>query len=146
MDRRHAMGLMGVAAAGLTALQAKLAFAADTEHAEHFEKCAKICSSCAQVCHSCARHCQKMEATKKEYAVLRQDCAGCGELCRAAEMLSSWENTEMAPIACEACAKACDQCAAACEKHPEDKRLAECAKSCRECAKSCRDMVKLMSK
>ena len=68
------------------------------------------------------------------------------ELCHASERLSAWENVEMAPIACEACAKACEQCAAACEKHPEDKRLVECAKSCRDCAKSCRDMVKMMAK
>ena len=143
MNRREALGTLGVAAAGLTALAAADVHADEHHmHDEHFDKCAKTSADCQVQCDSCFHHCAEL-VSKGDKARIKTIylCLDCAELCGTSAKLMA-RRSPLSSVACEACAKACDECGAACEKFPTDKHMAECAKSCRDCAKVCREMIK----
>jgi hypothetical protein len=141
MNRREILGLLGVSAAGLTAMAAYGADPADHSHGGPMEECAKACADCMRECESCADHCAQLVASgKKEHLTTLRSCADCAEFCAAAAKIVS-RYGPLAVTICEACAKACDVCGAACAKAPDDKHMQRCAKACRDCAKACRDMV-----
>ncbi len=134
---------LSLMAPGLIALALQAA-PGESEHAEHFMKCATVCAGCQLQCDSCFKHCLTMlEEGKKEHAKAAQLCADCAECCKLAATLSARQSPLAGP-ACVCCAECCDMCAEECEKHPDDAKMAACAKSCRECAKSCREMAKMM--
>lgn len=113
-----------------------------SEHAEHYLKCAKACADCQIQCDSCFKYCLTLVTDgKKEHAKTVQLCADCGECCKTCSTLCAREGT-LARHMQECCAKCCDECATACEATSGDEHMATCAKSCRDCAKSCREMFK----
>jgi hypothetical protein len=151
MDRRKL--LLGLVAAGLFALTGSVdaqnqlkkgeGQADHKSHmmAEHFDKCAKACTSCMRECESCFHHCAHLVADgRKEHLTTVQTCSDCAEFCAAAARIVA-RRGPMANTICESCAKACDVCGAACEKFPTDKHMAACAKECRNCAQACREMI-----
>jgi hypothetical protein len=145
MNRREALGMLGVLTAGFTVLAGVEAHA-EEGHAQHeqTDQCARACADCQIDCDSCFHHCAELIATgDKTYAKAMRLCVDCADLCATAARLVS-RQSPLCTLACEACAKACDECAAECEKFPSDKQLAGCAQSCRNCAKACRDMINRM--
>jgi hypothetical protein len=150
MSRRQGYLLLAVLAAGGIALGG-WALAAEkkgegnksghSQHAAHFERCAKACAACARECESCATHCgHQLAKGKKAHLRTLMTCRDCAEFCTAAARICS-RLGPMAGTICEACARACDTCGAACIKF-EDEHMKRCAKACQTCAKACRDMVK----
>lgn len=145
MNRRESLAALGAAAAGLTTLINGTARGDDTQHNDHFAKCAKACADCQQHCDSCFHHCAtQLAAGKKEHEKTMHTCVDCAECCKVAATLSA-RQSPFARYACECCAKCNDECAAACEKFPSDAHMAACAKSCRDCAKACREMIQHMA-
>jgi hypothetical protein len=116
---------------------------APDEHHAMYASCAKICADCMVVCGTTTHHCAEMvEAGKKEHLKHMQLTAACAEFCALSAKLTSC-HSDLAPAACEACAKACDMCGAACEKFPDMPEMKTCAESCKKCAASCREMAKM---
>ena len=112
------------------------------EHHAMYAACAKVCAECMLTCEMTAHHCaEAVMAGKKEHAKAMKLTGDCAEFCAlSAKMTAS--HSELAPAACEACAKACDMCAAECLKFADMPEMKTCAESCKKCAASCREMMK----
>lgn len=118
--------------------------AADSPHAAHMTKCAKVCADCQLQCDACFHHCGTLVADgKKTHAKCMNLCVDCADCCKLCATLCG-RQSDLAGPAAECCAKCCEQCAAACEKFPDDEKMTACAKSCRSCAKDCQELVKMM--
>ena len=145
MDRRELLGLLGVGAAGLTALSGTEAAAqAPRPHSDAVHKeCLEACSSCAKACEMTYHHCLVMVSEgKKDHAKPLQYAADCASFCA----LSACNIAKQSPLmvySCEACADACKDAHAVIAKFdsPEMKAAAD---SLARCEKSCRSMVEAM--
>jgi hypothetical protein len=146
MNRREALQVMGITAAGVAALVggpgSVLALQHERPtHADHFAKCAKACADCLNACEVCFRHCVGLVAEgRKDHLPSLNLCVDCGDTCAVAARISARQGS-LAVAICEACANACDVCAVECEKFPQEKHMADCAQACRECAKACRELI-----
>jgi hypothetical protein len=136
------------AATGWAALSARAddkpaaAKAADGHHGMYAD-CAKVCAGCMVTCEGTVHHCAEMvESGKKEHLMPMQLAADCAEFCSLSARLTA-RHSDLAPAACEACAKACDACGAACAKFPDMPEMKACVESCKKCAASCREMAKM---
>ncbi len=133
------------AAAAWAALpsRAAVAVAAPDERHAMYAACAKVCGECLVECAKMTHHCGELVAAgKKEHLKPMELAADCSDLCAVAAKLTG-RHSDLAPAACEACAKACDLCAAACYKFPDMPEMKACAAKCRECAKACKEMAKM---
>lgn len=139
--------LLGALAAlsGVTAWAAQTptpAAPAKDEHHAMYESCAKVCADCLLVCEKTAHHCGELVvAGKKEHAKPAMLAADCAEFCALSAKLTA-RHSDLAPAACEACAKACDMCGAECAKFADMPEMKACVESCKKCAASCREMMK----
>ena len=152
MDRRELLGAFG-AAAGLLAVGAVDARAADEPEHHHMDKahedCLKACGSCAVACNQMAHHCMHKiidgVGPVKLHAKAHSLAMDCQAFCVLAATLIARSSDLMVP-GCEACAEACRCCAEECEKAKDDEAMKACAAKCRECERSCREMVRSMKK
>lgn len=147
MDRRNALGALGLTAAGLaTAGVATAAGAQDDKkggHKGHGRKTARTCNECAEECDAGFHHCHtQLAAGKQNYARAEHLCIDTATACHAAAALCARESPLMGAC-CRACVECCDACAKECEKlnDPEMKAVVE---ACRKTAKECREMAEMM--
>ena len=118
------------------------ASAPDKHHAMYAE-CAKVCADCMLTCEATAHHCAELAtAGKKEHGKTMGIAADCAEFCALSAKLTA-RHSDLAPTACEACAKACDVCAAECAGYVGMPEMKACVESCKKCAASCREMAKM---
>lgn len=148
MNRRNALGALGVAAAVLGTQSIASAQAAKgsadhaDEHHKQFTACAKACADCQLECHSCHHHCEELVASgKKEHVKTMKLCSDCGDICAVAANIVA-RHGELSATICESCAKACDECGKQCVKFPDDEHMKKCADECKKCAAACREMMK----
>ena len=133
------LALFVVAPAGQSA-------SAQSEHSDHYSKCAKVCSDCQLKCDSCFTHCLLMLVDgKKDHLKSAQFCVDCADCCKICAGICA-RGGPLARVVLDCCAKCCDECTTSCEKVSSDKHMADCAKACRECSKECRDMLRLLVK
>ncbi len=115
--------------------------AADRDHHNAYDRCAKACGDCQRACDSCAAHCAKMLAEgHKEHRHTLASCQDCATHCGAAACIVARRGPYSDTI-CTACAEACARCAKACERFSEDEHMKQCAGECRRCEKACREML-----
>jgi hypothetical protein len=115
--------------------------AADHEHGDRYDKCARACSDCQRSCDSCASHCADLLAAgKKEHRKTLATCQDCATHCAAAASIVARKGP-FSDLICKACAEACDRCGKACAAFPEDRHMKQCAEECRRCEKACREML-----
>ena len=124
MDRRELLGVLGASAAGLAAVSAGEAFAAQEKkvhkegHGQMAHQTAEACTDCLNECNEAFHHCfTQLGAGKKEYAKALHLCVDCAEVCGSTAALCG----RMSPLmgyCCECCAKCCDDCIAECEGVP----------------------------
>jgi hypothetical protein len=148
MSRARLAGVVGVIVAGCLVLRAAAQEGehGHDDHAAHFAKCAKACTTCMRECESCLLHCAHMLAQgKKEHQRTLGTCLDCSEVCGAAAKIVG-HHGPLSNVICEACAKACDVCGAACAKFTDDQHMQRCAKECRTCAAACREMLDQIGK
>lgn len=140
MDRRNALGALGLTAAGLAAIGGAVARDDKKDHGDHRDKTAQACADCMKQCAKGLKHCaRQLAAGKKEYLKCLELCADCMEMAAAGGKCCFGPS---AKTACDACAKVCDDCAAECDKIPGDAELKVVAKACRDCAAACRELSK----
>jgi hypothetical protein len=147
MDRREVLGVLGVAAAGLTAGTGADAqppkAAGHGEHDEHAKMMAKTCSECADECDAGFHHCHMQLATgKKDYAGAEHLCLDTATMCRCAASLCARVSPLMG-VCCRACAECCDACIKECERF-NDADMRKLIEACRKTAKECRQMAQMM--
>jgi hypothetical protein len=150
MHRRELLGAFG-AAAGVWAVGAGAAVAADEPHHHHMdqvhEDCLKACGECAKVCNMMAHRCldkiTEGGSDVKTHARALSLSTDCQAFCvLSATMIA--RSSELMAQACEACAEACKCCAEACSSSSSDQAMKDCAAKCRECERTCREMVRHM--
>lgn len=132
----------GLSASSVTSAPPTATKAVDAHHAM-YASCAKICAECMLECEMMVHHCCELVTSgKKEHAKPASVAADCAELCAVSAKLTA-RHSDMAPAACEACAKACDMCRTECEKFPDMPEMKACAEVCKKCATACREMSKM---
>ena len=147
--KKNTFAALAVAIAGLAGMavvtRAAPVEAQDKTDAHHtmYAACAKVCADCMLECEKTVHHCTELVAAgKKDHVKPMQLAADCAEFCALSAKLTG-RHSDLAPAACEACAKACDMCAAACDKFQDMPEMKACAESCKKCAASCREMAKM---
>jgi hypothetical protein len=111
-----------------------------TQHAAHFEACAKACDDCARACEQCSTHCAMMAADgKKDHLVTLKCTRDCATICSAASAVVS-RGGSFNDLICAACAEACKRCGEACGQH-QDPVMQRCAAECKKCEAACREML-----
>ena len=137
-----AMTLVSLGGLAALAAPAPVAKAPDAHHMM-YSSCAKTCADCMVECGMTAHHCSELVAAgKADHLKPMQLAAACAEFCSLAAKQTAC-HSELAPAACEACAKACDMCGAACAKFTDMPEMKVCVESCKKCAASCREMAKM---
>src|SRR5688572_19410581 len=108
----------------LISVAALQATAQSGEHAQHFNKCASVCSGCQLACDSCFKHCLTLAGQgEKQHAETAQMCVDCAECCKACATLCARQSPLAGPML-DCCATCCEQCAESCEKVADDQRMA----------------------
>ena len=117
--------------------------AAPDKHHAMYAECAKICANCMLTCEATVHHCAELAMDgKKDHVKPMAIAADCAEFCALSAKLTA-RHSDLAPAACEACAKACDACGAECAKFADMPEMKACVESCKKCAASCREMAKM---
>jgi hypothetical protein len=135
MDRRMALGAMGLAVSPLLAK----AQPGREGHApgDEWEHCLSACALCVTACGGCREHCTR-HASGGGHADLATVCGDCGERCATMLTLTS-RRSMLAPSLAKGCAGCCERCASECDRIDGD-IVKACAQACRDCAAACRAM------
>jgi hypothetical protein len=156
MDRREALGVLGVGSAALVTMagganaqeQDRERFTYRSQLDRTHVNCLDACTACAAVCNEASQHCltqlEKGSVKKEHHSHAHHLTMDCAAICSVSAALVARQSPLM-DAQCNACAEACRRCAEECEKEQDsDQIMRDCARICHECERSCRQMVRSM--